>query len=57
MYLMRRKPFSGWQGYLIGFGLVLIATLAGYFARPFFDPTNAAMLYLLCVVLPSLSAF
>jgi two-component system sensor histidine kinase KdpD len=37
------------QGYLIGLGLVILATLLGYLVHTFFAPTNIIMIYLLCV--------
>jgi two-component system sensor histidine kinase KdpD len=51
MYVMHRKTLTGLRGYFIGPILILITTLAGLFIQPFLDPTNIAMLYLLCVVL------
>lgn len=45
-----RSPIN-WQAYLISAALVLLVTLAGLPLRPFIDPTNLAMLYLLAVVL------
>jgi two-component system, OmpR family, sensor histidine kinase KdpD len=42
---------SRWWGYLIGFGMVAVVTLAGYFlhALPSYSPYNTAMLYIFCV--------
>lgn len=53
MFVMRKKA-ADWQGYFIGTGLVAVATVAGYYAQTFFDPTNIAMFYLLCVVLTAI---
>jgi two-component system sensor histidine kinase KdpD len=38
-----------WRGYLIGLGLVVLATLLGHLVHTFFAPTNIIMIYLLCV--------
>jgi two-component system sensor histidine kinase KdpD len=38
-----------WRGYLIGLGLVILATLLGHLVREFFAPANIVMIYLLCV--------
>ncbi|MGC9332923.1 MAG: DUF4118 domain-containing protein [Anaerolineae bacterium] len=43
-----------WLPYLYGIGLVAMTTLAGLPLRPFIDPTNVIMLYLLAVVLAAL---
>lgn len=47
-----REAFRGayhWRGYLIGLGLVIMATLLGHLVREFFAPANIIMIYLLCV--------
>jgi two-component system sensor histidine kinase KdpD len=44
----RKKAFK-WRGYLIGLGLVVLATLLGHLVHAFFAPTNIIMIYLLCV--------
>jgi two-component system sensor histidine kinase KdpD len=38
-----------WRGYLISFGMVVLATLLGHLVYTFFAPTNIIMIYLLCV--------
>jgi two-component system sensor histidine kinase KdpD len=38
-----------WRNYLLGLGLVLLATLAGHLVQRFFAPANIIMIYLLCV--------
>jgi two-component system sensor histidine kinase KdpD len=44
-----RQPIK-WQPYLLGAGLVLLATLLGLPLRPFINPTNLVMLYLVTVM-------
>ncbi len=43
------REASKWRGYLIGLGLVLLATALGQLVHTFFAPTNIIMIYLLCV--------
>jgi two-component system sensor histidine kinase KdpD len=38
-----------WRGYLLGLGLVILATLLGHLVREFFAPANIIMIYLLFV--------
>jgi two-component system sensor histidine kinase KdpD len=48
----KKKPLQRtfrWRGYLIGLGLVVLATLLGHLVQTFFAPTNIIMIYLLCV--------
>ena len=40
-----------WWGYLKGLTLIIAATLIGELLRPFFDPTNLFMLYLISVII------
>jgi len=49
--LYRKISGDGWQGYLLGLGLVVLATLLGNLMHEFFTPTTIAMLYVLCVVI------
>lgn len=47
-----KKSLKGafkWRGYLIGLGLVVLATLLGHLVQTFFAPANIIMIYLLCV--------
>jgi two-component system sensor histidine kinase KdpD len=44
------KTFK-WRGYLIGLGLVVIASVLGHLVRTFFAPANIIMIYLLCVTI------
>jgi two-component system sensor histidine kinase KdpD len=46
----RKKPFK-WRRYLIGLGLVVLATLLGYLVHTFFAPANIIMIYPLCVTI------
>jgi len=46
----REKQSAKWRGYLLGLGLVVLATLIGQPMHNHFTPTSIAMLYLLCVV-------
>jgi two-component system sensor histidine kinase KdpD len=43
------REASRWRGYLIGLGLVVLATVVGQLVHTFFAPTNIIMIYLLCV--------
>jgi two-component system sensor histidine kinase KdpD len=43
-----KQPYQ-WWAYLVGLGLVAIATLLGHLVQTFFAPTNIIMIYLLCV--------
>jgi two-component system sensor histidine kinase KdpD len=45
------QPTQWWWGYLKGLALVIVATLIGELLRPFFDPTNLFMLYLISVII------
>jgi two-component system sensor histidine kinase KdpD len=45
------KPSQWWWGYLKGLAVVIGATLIGELLRPFFDPTNLFMLYLISVII------
>lgn len=42
---------TDWRSYLLGAGLVLLVTLLGLPLRPFINPTNLVMLYLVVVVI------
>jgi two-component system sensor histidine kinase KdpD len=44
----RKKTFV-WRGYLVGLGLVVLATLLGHLVQTFFAPANIIMIYPLCV--------
>jgi two-component system sensor histidine kinase KdpD len=46
-----RKEAFKWRGYLIGLGLVVLATLLGHLVQTFFAPTNIIMIYLLCITI------
>jgi two-component system, OmpR family, sensor histidine kinase KdpD len=54
MYLAYRKYPPGSWGYFLGPLLVLLVTLIGYLLQRFLDPTNIAMLYLLCVAVTAI---
>lgn len=43
------KRVYNWRGYLLGLGLVILATMLGHLVREFFAPANIIMIYLLCV--------
>ena len=43
------REATKWRGYLIGLGLVVLATVVGELVHTFFAPTNIIMIYLLCV--------
>jgi two-component system sensor histidine kinase KdpD len=45
------QPSQWWWGYLKGLAAVAVATLIGELLRPFFDPTNLFMLYLIGVII------
>jgi two-component system sensor histidine kinase KdpD len=49
--LLAAQPSQWWWGYLKGLALVIAATLIGELLRPFFDPTNLFMLYLISVII------
>jgi two-component system sensor histidine kinase KdpD len=49
---LREAPY--WRGYLLGLGLVCLATFLGHFVREFFAPTNMIMIYVLCVSVSAL---
>lgn len=49
----QKTPFQ-WTGYMASAALVSGATLAGQLVRPFLDPTNLVMIYLLAVVLAAI---
>ena len=44
---------SRWWGYLIGFGMIVVVTVAGnlLWTFPFYDLYNTEMLYILCVAI------
>jgi len=50
---MDNKWSSAWWGYLISFGMILVATVAGRLLvmLPIFDLHNMVMVYILCVAL------
>lgn len=50
---MNNRWSGSWWGYLIGFGMVVVVTVAGKLlqAMPIFDPHNTEMLYILCVAI------
>lgn len=43
-----------WRGYLLGLGLVVVATALSQFLRAFLAPTNLVMVYLLSVVISAI---
>ncbi len=43
-----------WRGYLLGFGLAVVATALGEMLRPFLAPTNLVMIYLLGVIVTAI---
>jgi two-component system sensor histidine kinase KdpD len=45
------KQAFEWRGYLIGLGLVAVATLIGWTVHTFFAPANIIMIYPLCVTI------
>ena len=49
-----RKEASNWRGYLMGLGLVVLATLLGYLVHAFFAPANIIMIYPLCVTISAI---
>lgn len=49
----RKKPYP-WSGYMKSLALVVAATLVCELVRPFLEPTNMVMIYLLAVVLAAL---
>ncbi|MBN1991950.1 MAG: sensor histidine kinase KdpD [Anaerolineae bacterium] len=51
--LVGKQPFH-WQGYVQSAGLVALTTLLGVPLRPFIEPTNLVMLYLLAVVMAAI---
>ncbi len=48
------KPGQPWQRYTWSAGLVVLVTLVGFPLRPFINPINLVMLYLLAVVIAAL---
>lgn len=52
-FLTARRPYR-WQHYAQSVGLVILATVLGLPLRPFIEPTNLVMLYLLAVVIAAL---
>jgi two-component system sensor histidine kinase KdpD len=46
----RKKTLRNWRGYLLGFAVVVAATLLGHLIRELVAPTNLVMIYLLGVV-------
>ncbi|MGD0355632.1 MAG: DUF4118 domain-containing protein [Dehalococcoidia bacterium] len=50
---MDNRWSSAWWGYLISFGMILVATVAGKLLvmMPIFDLHNMAMVFILCVAL------
>jgi two-component system sensor histidine kinase KdpD len=51
--LVNKRPFH-WQRYAQSAGLVALITLLGFPLRPFIEPTNLVMLYLLAVVIAAI---
>ena len=53
----RRTPALkfAWRYYLLGCGLVAVATLLGHLASGLFAPTNIIMIYLLCVTVSAIA--
>jgi two-component system sensor histidine kinase KdpD len=49
-----RKQAFEWRGYLIGLGLVAVATLIGWMVHTFFAPANIIMIYPLCVTVSAI---
>jgi two-component system sensor histidine kinase KdpD len=47
------QPFA-WRYYLLGCGLVALATLLGHFTSGLLAPTNIIMIYLLCVTVSAI---
>jgi two-component system, OmpR family, sensor histidine kinase KdpD len=47
---------SRWWGYLISFGMVVVATVAGMLLQTlsFYDPSDTNMLYILCVAISAI---
>jgi len=45
------QPSQWWWGYLKGLALIIVASLIGELLRPFFDPTNLFMIYLISVII------
>jgi two-component system sensor histidine kinase KdpD len=45
------QPSQWWWGYLKGLMLIIAASLISELLRPFFDPTNLFMLYLISVII------
>lgn len=45
------RPSQWWWGYLKGLALIVVATLVGEVLRPYFDPTNLFMVYLISVII------
>jgi two-component system sensor histidine kinase KdpD len=45
------QPSQWWWGYLKALALVVVATIIGELLRPYFDPTNLFMLYLISVII------
>jgi two-component system sensor histidine kinase KdpD len=50
-----KKPVQ-WRGYLIGPGLVALATLLGHLVQAFLAPANIIMIYPLCVTISAIVA-
>ena len=50
---MIKQIFDRTKLYLIGVGLIIVATLIGELLKffPYFDPTSTAMIYLLCIAI------
>jgi len=46
-----RKEALNWRSYLMGLGLVAVATLLGWMVHTFFAPANIIMIYPLCVTI------
>ncbi len=53
---MGNRWSGAWWGYLISFGMILVATVAGKLleALPVFTPYNTEMLYILCVAVSAI---
>ncbi len=51
--LINKQPFH-WRRYVQSAGLVVLTTVLGFPLRPFIEPTNLVMLYLLAVVIAAI---
>ena len=48
------RPAADWRAYLLSAGLVGLATLAGLPLRPYINPTNLVMLYIIAVMVAAI---